>query len=121
MDDECHVYLSSIYSVFIDQQYPLQAGKFGKLNKWIDFPEVLDMAPYMSQASDDKAPVYKLYGVIVHLDTMNATFSGHYVCYVKNIQNKWFLIDDSMVSFYLSSSKRFLSFLLVSKKHNEYI
>ncbi|KAL9682665.1 hypothetical protein QQ045_014470 [Rhodiola kirilowii] len=74
-----------------------QAGKFGKLNKRIDFPEVLDMAPFMSRKSDDKAPVYNLYGVIVHLDTMNAAFSGHYVCYVKNIQNKWFKIDDSVV------------------------
>ncbi|KAL9682843.1 hypothetical protein QQ045_014653 [Rhodiola kirilowii] len=74
-----------------------QVGKFGKLNKWIEFPEILDMAPYMSRASDDKAPIYKLYGVIVHLDTMNATFSGHYVSYVKNIQNKWFKIDDSVV------------------------
>uniref|UniRef100_A0A7N0UPS3 ubiquitinyl hydrolase 1 n=1 Tax=Kalanchoe fedtschenkoi TaxID=63787 RepID=A0A7N0UPS3_KALFE len=81
-----------------------QAGKFGKLSKWIDFPEILDMAPFMSSASDDKAPVYKLYGVIVHLDTMNAAFSGHYVCYVKNIQNKWFKIDDSVVCSCLESS-----------------
>lgn len=53
----------------------------------------------MSGKSDDKAPVYDLYGVVVHLDTMNATFSGHYVCYVKNTQKKWFKIDDSVVCF----------------------
>ena len=74
----------------------LQSGKFGKLNKSIRFPEILDLAPYMSRSSD-KSPIYRLYGVIVHLDVMNAAFSGHYVCYVKNIQNKWFEIDDSTV------------------------
>ncbi|XP_059631261.1 ubiquitin carboxyl-terminal hydrolase 17-like isoform X2 [Cornus florida] len=73
-----------------------QSGKFGKLNKAIRFPEILDLAPYMSGTSD-KSPIYRLYGVVVHLDVMNAAFSGHYVCYVKNIQNKWFKIDDSTV------------------------
>ncbi|KAJ6335437.1 hypothetical protein OIU78_012132 [Salix suchowensis] len=74
-----------------------QSGKFGKLNKSIRFPEILDLAPYMSGTSD-KSPIYRLYGVIVHLDVMNAAFSGHYVCYVKNMQNKWFEIDDSTVT-----------------------
>ncbi|KAF3447235.1 hypothetical protein FNV43_RR12415 [Rhamnella rubrinervis] len=74
-----------------------QLGKFGKLNKPIRFPEILDLAPFMSGTSD-KSPIYRLYGVVVHLDIMNAAFSGHYVCYVKNVQNKWFKIDDSTVT-----------------------
>ncbi|XP_038884702.1 ubiquitin carboxyl-terminal hydrolase 17-like isoform X2 [Benincasa hispida] len=74
-----------------------QSGKFGKLNKPVIFSEILDLAPYMSSRSD-KSPVYKLYGVIVHLDVMNAAFSGHYVCYIRNNQNKWFKIDDSTVT-----------------------
>ncbi|KAK1554402.1 hypothetical protein Q3G72_011606 [Acer saccharum] len=74
-----------------------QSGKFGKLNKSIRFPEVLDLAPYMSGTSDS-LPIYRLYGVVVHLDVMNAAFSGHYVCYVKSTHNKWFKIDDSMVT-----------------------
>nr|GMD99554.1 ubiquitin carboxyl-terminal hydrolase 17-like [Ipomoea batatas] len=73
-----------------------QSGKFGKLNKQVTFPEILNLAPYMSGTSD-KSPIYQLYGVIVHLDAMNAAFSGHYICYVKNFQNKWFRVDDSMV------------------------
>lgn len=73
-----------------------QSGKFGKLNKSIDFPEILNLAKYMSGTSD-KSPIYRLYGVVVHLDIMNASFSGHYVCYVKSNQNKWFKIDDSVV------------------------
>ncbi|XP_047179354.1 ubiquitin carboxyl-terminal hydrolase 16-like [Vigna umbellata] len=72
-----------------------QSGKFGKLNKPIQFPEILNLAPFMSGTSD-KSPIYRLYGVVVHLDTMNAAFSGHYVCYVKNIQNRWFKVDDSV-------------------------
>ncbi|KAL5558515.1 hypothetical protein UlMin_034726 [Ulmus minor] len=74
-----------------------QSGKFGKLNKPIRFPEILNLAPFMSGTSD-KLAIYRLYGVVVHLDVMNASFSGHYVCYVKNIQNKWFKIDDSTVT-----------------------
>ncbi|MCD7460699.1 ubiquitin-specific protease [Datura stramonium] len=73
-----------------------QSGKFGKLNKTIKFPEILNLAPYMSGTSD-KSPVYQLYGVVVHLDVMNAAFSGHYVCYVRNFQNKWYKVDDSLV------------------------
>ncbi|XP_023002079.1 ubiquitin carboxyl-terminal hydrolase 16-like isoform X2 [Cucurbita maxima] len=74
-----------------------QSGKFGKLNKPVIFSEILDLAPYMSSRSD-KTSEYRLYGVIVHLDVMNAAFSGHYVCYIRNNQNKWFKIDDSTVT-----------------------
>ncbi|EXC16662.1 Ubiquitin carboxyl-terminal hydrolase 16 [Morus notabilis] len=74
-----------------------QSGKFGKLNKPIRFPEILNLAPFMSGTSD-KLAIYRLYGVVVHLDVMNAAFSGHYVCYVKNAHNKWFKIDDSTVT-----------------------
>ncbi|CAI9775895.1 unnamed protein product [Fraxinus pennsylvanica] len=73
-----------------------QTNKFGKLNKRIKFPEILNMAPYMSGTSD-KSPIYQLYGVVVHLDVMNATFSGHYVSYIKNNQGRWFKADDSTV------------------------
>ncbi|KAF8024792.1 hypothetical protein BT93_F1846 [Corymbia citriodora subsp. variegata] len=73
-----------------------QSGKFGKLNKSIRFSEILDLSPYM-KGTGDRSAVYRLYGVIVHLDIMNAAFSGHYVCYVKNMHNKWFKIDDSTV------------------------
>ncbi|ONK75640.1 uncharacterized protein A4U43_C03F19000 [Asparagus officinalis] len=73
-----------------------QSGKFGKLNKAVRFPEILDLAPYMSE-TDDKSPVYSLYAVVVHQDIMNAAFSGHYICYVKSTQGKWYKTDDSKV------------------------
>ncbi|KAL5705880.1 ubiquitinyl hydrolase 1 [Ranunculus cassubicifolius] len=74
-----------------------QSGQNGKINKPVKFPLVLDLCPYMSRTTTDRSPVYSLYAVVVHLDTNNATSSGHYVCYVKTIQGKWFNIDDSTV------------------------
>lgn len=74
-----------------------QSGNFEKLNKTVQFPEVLNLAPYMS-GTKDKSPLYSLYAVVVHLDIMNAAYSGHYVCYVKNFRDEWFRIDDSMVT-----------------------
>ena len=54
-----------------------------------------DLAPFMSGTSD--LPIYRLYGVVVHLDIMNTAFSGHCVCYVKNFQSRWFKVDHSVV------------------------
>ncbi|KAL6504259.1 ubiquitin-specific protease [Orobanche gracilis] len=71
-----------------------QSGGFGKLNKSVKFPEILNLAPYM-RGTSDKSPIYQLYGALVHLDAKNATFTGHYVCFIKNNQGKWFKADDS--------------------------
>ncbi|KAL6578375.1 ubiquitin-specific protease [Orobanche minor] len=73
-----------------------QLGGFGKLNKSVKFPEILNLAPYM-RGTSDKSPIYQLYGALVHLDVKNATFTGHYVCFIKNNQGKWFKADDSSV------------------------
>ncbi|KAL2907283.1 Ubiquitin carboxyl-terminal hydrolase 17, partial [Bienertia sinuspersici] len=75
-----------------------QAGSFTKLKKPVRFPEILNMAPYMSDLCDiDKYPQYNLYAVVVHLDVSSAEFSGHYVCYVKNYRQEWFKVDDTVV------------------------
>jgi len=37
--------------------------------------------------------------VVVHVDTENASFSGHYISYVKDMQGTWLRIDDSEVCF----------------------
>ncbi|XVE63255.1 hypothetical protein DITRI_Ditri07aG0005300 [Diplodiscus trichospermus] len=73
-----------------------QEGKYGKINKCITFPELLDMVPFMT-GTGDIPPLYMLYAVVVHLDTLNASFSGHYVSYVKDLQGNWFRIDDTEV------------------------
>ncbi|KAM1244408.1 hypothetical protein ACFX1X_036200 [Malus domestica] len=73
-----------------------QEGKYGKINKCITFPDMLDMIPFMT-GTGDIPPLYLLYGVVVHLDTQNASFSGHYVAYVKDMRGDWFRIDDTEV------------------------
>lgn len=73
-----------------------QEGSYGKINKCITFPEMLDMIPYMT-GTYDIPPLYTLYAVVVHMDTLNASFSGHYVSYVKDLQGNWLRIDDSEV------------------------
>ncbi|XP_057539202.1 ubiquitin carboxyl-terminal hydrolase 19-like [Amaranthus tricolor] len=74
-----------------------QSGRFGKINKKISFPENLDLSPYMSEERDgtDK---YKLYAVIVHVDMLNASFFGHYICYTRGFQGGWYRIDDCKVT-----------------------
>ncbi|GMJ05368.1 ubiquitin-specific protease 15 [Hibiscus trionum] len=73
-----------------------QEGKYGKINKCITFPDMLDMVPFMT-GKGDIPPLYMLYGVVVHLDTLNASFSGHYVSYIKDLRGSWFRIDDTEV------------------------
>lgn len=75
----------------------LQSGRFGKLNKRVSFPETLDLSPYMSDAGDNNS-IYKLYAVIVHVDMLNASFFGHYICYIKDFQGNWYRIDDCKVN-----------------------
>ncbi|XP_047341644.1 ubiquitin carboxyl-terminal hydrolase 15-like [Impatiens glandulifera] len=79
-----------------------QEGSYGKINKWITFPDMLDMIPYMT-GEEDSPPLYSLYGVIVHVDTLNASFSGHYVSYVKDLLGNWFRVDDTEVQSVQSS------------------
>lgn len=75
-----------------------QSGNIEKLNKVVQFPEVLNLSPYMS-GTNDKYPIYHLYAVVVHLGIMNAAYSGHYVSYVKDFKGDWFRIDDSRVCY----------------------
>ncbi|KAF8086077.1 hypothetical protein N665_0635s0008 [Sinapis alba] len=74
-----------------------QGGRFGKLNKRISFPETFDLGPYASGGGGEGSDVYNLYAVIVHLDMLNASFFGHYICYVKDFRGDWYRIDDSEV------------------------
>uniref|UniRef100_A0ACD5ZF94 Uncharacterized protein n=1 Tax=Avena sativa TaxID=4498 RepID=A0ACD5ZF94_AVESA len=74
-----------------------QSGRFGKLNKKVTFPMKLDLTPYMSIT--DGTDQYNLYAVVVHLDMLNASFFGHYICYIKNRRGHWLKLDDCKVLF----------------------
>ncbi|XP_037427370.1 ubiquitin carboxyl-terminal hydrolase 19-like [Triticum dicoccoides] len=72
-----------------------QSGRFGKLNKLVTFPAKLDLTSYMSAA--DGSDQYDLYAVVVHLDERNASFFGHYICFIKHLEGNWYKVDDSKV------------------------
>lgn len=74
-----------------------QSGRFGKLNKRVTFPETLDLSPYMSDEGDG-TDEYTLYAVVVHVDMLNASFFGHYICYTKDLCGNWYKLDDCKVT-----------------------
>lgn len=67
----------------------------GKICTEIDYPETLDLSPYLiNQGTPAK---YKLNGVITHAG--GGTRSGHYRSLVKNpADGSWTLVDDEMAS-----------------------
>ena len=82
-----------------------QLGRAGKITKFVEYPATLDLSPYMSDdapyegapGSDASAPVYDLYGVLVHLDFMGSAHSGHYVAFVRLANGTWCKCDDGNV------------------------
>lgn len=74
-----------------------QSGRFGKLNKRVSFPETLDLGPYMSEPGNG-TDIYRLYAVVVHIDMLNASYFGHYICYTKDFNGNWYRIDDCKVT-----------------------
>ena len=75
----------------------MQGGRFGKLNKRISFPETFDLGPYMSGGGEG-SDVYKLYAVIVHLDMLNASFFGHYICFIIDTDYSCLIKFDTPIS-----------------------
>ncbi|MBA0758959.1 hypothetical protein Gotri_021907 [Gossypium trilobum] len=51
-----------------------QEGKYGKINKCITFPDMLDMVPFMT-GTGDIPPLYMLYAVVVHPVSMSQVMS----------------------------------------------
>ncbi|KFK38805.1 hypothetical protein AALP_AA3G162400 [Arabis alpina] len=77
----------------------------GKIDKAIAFGEILVLSSFMSKASKDPQPEYKLFGIIVHSGF--SPESGHYYAYVKDSSGQWYCCNDSVVS--LSTSQEVLS------------
>lgn len=52
----------------------------------------------MTPGSNDTGPLeYELYAVLIHLDLMNFTSFGHYVCATKTADGLWLLYNDKDV------------------------
>ena len=67
----------------------------GKVNKEVNYPEHIDMRPFMSDPHGS-SQWYRLYAVLVHLGF--SCHSGHYYCYVRSSNGCWFCMNDSQVS-----------------------
>lgn len=68
-----------------------------KINKFVEYPETLDLSPFMSSPSSETTTTarYKLYAVLVHSGF--SMKSGHYYNFVKNSNGLWYCMDDSEV------------------------
>ncbi|XP_071622862.1 ubiquitin carboxyl-terminal hydrolase 36-like [Heliangelus exortis] len=66
----------------------------GKISKFVNYPEILDLEPYMSEAVEQE--IYSLYAVLVH--SGDTCHSGHYFCYIKANDGQWYKMDDSFVT-----------------------
>eukprot|EP00899_Mesostigma_viride_P025181 jgi/Mesvir1/5848/Mv00640-RA.1 len=77
-----------------------QVGRFGKLNKQISYPETFDLGPFISASMPwpGLRHEYHLFALVVHLDMLNSSFFGHYICYVRSSTNVWFRVDDTKVA-----------------------
>ncbi|XP_054668374.1 ubiquitin carboxyl-terminal hydrolase 42-like [Grus americana] len=65
-----------------------------KINKLVEYPEYLDLRPYMSEAAGEPL-LYSLYAVVVHSGV--SCGSGHYFCYAKASNGLWYEMDDMRV------------------------
>ncbi|NXO70027.1 UBP42 hydrolase, partial [Phainopepla nitens] len=66
----------------------------GKIGKVVEYPEFLDLRPYMSQAEGEPL-LYSLYAVLVHRGL--SCQGGHYFCYIKASNGQWYQMDDKSV------------------------
>ncbi|CDK28600.1 unnamed protein product [Kuraishia capsulata CBS 1993] len=67
-----------------------------KIDTHVKFPLMLDVAKYTLDGSNitgDKT--YELFAVVCHIGSVN---TGHYICYVKSREGKWFKFDDAVVT-----------------------
>ena len=80
-------------TLFVDR-IPAFGALFGKLNRVVAFDEILDLRPHCLDSNDF---LYRLYAVVCHLDFSGSTFFGHYVTYVCDSKNNWWLLDDEKV------------------------
>lgn len=73
-------------------------ANFAQVNKYVEFPKLLNITTYVTPGSDEGVLEYELYAVLLHLDLYNTTAFGHYICATKAADGSWWLYDDDRVS-----------------------
>jgi ubiquitin carboxyl-terminal hydrolase 7 len=78
-------------------EYDIQRDAMLKINDRFEFPETLDVEPYLEKGADRSEPwIYKLHGVLIHSGDLNA---GHYYAFLKPNKDGWFYkFDDDKVT-----------------------
>lgn len=78
-------------------EYDFNRDMMVKVNDRYEFPEVLDVTPYLSETADkSESYKYHLHGVLVHSGDMNA---GHYYAFLKPTKDSpFYKFDDDRVT-----------------------
>lgn len=78
-------------------EYDIERDTMMKINDRYEFPEILDLSPYLAADVDRSEPwTYQLHGVLVHSGDLNA---GHYYAFIKPEKSGWFYkFDDDKVT-----------------------
>ncbi|KAF3333401.1 ubiquitin carboxyl-terminal hydrolase 25-like isoform X2 [Carex littledalei] len=71
-------------------------GIGGKINRNIEFEEVLLLSSFMFNGNQGSQTEYSLFGSIVH--TGFSQDSGHYYAYIKDASGNWYCCNDTQVS-----------------------
>ncbi|XP_076124826.1 ubiquitin carboxyl-terminal hydrolase 48 isoform X2 [Alosa pseudoharengus] len=71
-----------------------KTGHKKKLNTFINFPEILDMGPFLER-KEDKC-VFELSAVLIHRGI--SAYSGHYIAHVQDaLSNDWYKFNDEEI------------------------
>ncbi|OWK53063.1 Ubiquitin carboxyl-terminal hydrolase 42, partial [Lonchura striata] len=65
-----------------------------KIDKFVEYPEYLDLRPYMSDTAGGPL-LCSLYAIVVH--SGDTCFEGHFLCYAKASDGLWYKMDDESV------------------------
>ncbi|NWT09979.1 UBP42 hydrolase, partial [Vireo altiloquus] len=65
-----------------------------KISQVVEYPEYLDLRPYMSDTAGD-ALLYSLYALVVH--SGHSCLEGHFYCYTKASNGQWYKMNDVTV------------------------
>ncbi|OHT07394.1 Clan CA, family C19 [Tritrichomonas foetus] len=77
------------------KRFIVKDGSFKKIFAKIDFPETIDMAPYVIGPQNKENLTYKLYSVVNHIGTMSG---GHYTATsYSDTEKQWYTYNDDAV------------------------
>uniref|UniRef100_A0A8C0UKY9 Ubiquitin carboxyl-terminal hydrolase 42-like n=1 Tax=Cyanistes caeruleus TaxID=156563 RepID=A0A8C0UKY9_CYACU len=65
-----------------------------KISKFVEYPEYLDLRPYMSDRAGEPL-LCSLYAIVVH--SGDTCLEGHFLCYTKASNGLWYKMDDESV------------------------